>query len=55
MISKEEKQKNFFKSIYKLSEREREQTLASGAGYKEVTIRLMTDSLEEIREWGEEE
>lgn len=57
MMSKEQKQKNFFKMVYALSEREPEQALSIfGVGrYKEVRIRLTVDSLEEIREWSEEE
>lgn len=56
-MNKEEKQKDFFKMVYALSEREPEQALSIfGVGrYKEVRIRLTVDSLEELREWSEEE
>ena len=54
-MSKEQKQKNLFKIIYTLSEREREQELLGGERYKLVKIRLPIDVIEEIREWSEEE
>lgn len=54
MMSKEQKQKNLFKVIYTLSEREQEKELL-GEKYKLINIRLPIDVIEEIREWGEEE
>lgn len=54
-MNKEQKQKNFFKTICILSEREQEQELLGGDKYKLVKIRLPIDVIEELKEWSEEE
>lgn len=54
-MSKEQKQKNFFKTIYTLSEREQEKELLGGEKYKLIKIRLPIDVIEELKEWSEEE
>lgn len=53
MISKEQKQKNFFKSLYEVSKYSPDRELFDGK-CKELTLNIPIDALEEIREWGEE-
>lgn len=54
MISKEQKQKNFFKSLYEISQDSPDRILFGNQICKELTLNIPLDALEEIREWGEE-
>lgn len=54
MISKEQKQKNFFKSLYEVSQHSPDRILFGEQRCKELTLNIPIDALEEIREWGEE-
>lgn len=53
MISKEQKQKNLFKSLYEVSKHSPDRELFDGKR-KELTLYIPLGALEEIREWGEE-
>lgn len=56
-LSKEQKQKNFFKSIYKISVHEKERVCLTEdkevAIYKEIRLNLPIKCIEEIKEWSE--
>ena len=54
MISKEQKQKNLFKSLYEISQDSPDRILFGNQIYKELILNIPIDALEEIREWGEE-
>ncbi len=54
MMTKREKQRNFFKSIYIASEKEKIKELLDDVKYKTVKINIPLPALEEIKEWSEE-
>lgn len=54
MLSKEEKQKNLFGSICYLADKTKGTKSIAGDKYKEITLRLTTENIEEIREWSKE-
>lgn len=53
-LTKEEKQKNIFKSISDLSDEVNEINGSEGTMYKTITLNLSLDVIEEIREWASE-
>ena len=62
MLTKQEKQRNFFKSVIVVSKKSKEKEYLrkeedgtyETATYKEVTLNLPTESLEEIERWSNE-
>ena len=61
MLTKQEKQRNFFKSIVATAKKSKEKEYIrksdetyETATYKEVTLNLPTESLEEIEGWSNE-
>ena len=54
VLKKEQKQKNFFKSLYEISQDSPDRILFGNQICKELTLNIPLDALEEIREWGEE-
>lgn len=54
MLSKEERQKNLFKSIVKIAESQEEKELLSGDKYKLIELNLPIEALKEIKKWSKD-
>lgn len=50
-LTDEQKQKNFFKSIYQLCDKVKKVTPINGEAYKQIILYLSNESLEEIKKW----
>lgn len=54
-LTKKEKQKHLFNSICLLADKKKKVEALSGVAYKTITLNLLIESIEEIREWSKEE